>query len=113
MYSQKAHCVDGARSFEILLGSHNIRVDEPFRTQINATEYYLHPGWNTFNLRNDVGLIKLPKPVNYTNIIRPICLPMMGGNSDHVGEVEILSGWGRSSDSNEIFYTTYISSKYS
>ena len=56
---------------------------------------------------------QIAKTIDYTNIIRPICLPK-GGNFDRVGEVKILSGWGPSSDSNkQQFHTTKISNKNS
>ena len=49
-------------------GAHNVRVDEPFRTIVDATEYYIHPGWDNYNSRNDIALIKLPTPVNFTGM---------------------------------------------
>lgn len=49
-------------------GAHNVRVDEPFRTIVDATEYFIHPGWDNYNSRNDIALIKLPTPVNFTGI---------------------------------------------
>ena len=57
-----------------MLGAHNVRsASEPGRIEMNATEYSVHPNWNSYTLRNDVALIKLPKPVTFNGIsILPI-----------------------------------------
>jgi secreted trypsin-like serine protease len=62
-----AHCADGGRSFEVILGAHNMNIVEPTQVRITATQYTLHPEWNSTNyFQNDVALIKLPTPVSFT-----------------------------------------------
>ena len=34
-----------------------------------------HPNYDPYTTNNDVALLRLPKPINYTDYIRPICLP--------------------------------------
>ncbi|XP_038206756.1 CLIP domain-containing serine protease 14D-like [Zerene cesonia] len=57
----------------------------------------LHPKFNKSNKVYDIGIIKLAKPVNFTDTIRPICLP----SSPYVSRLDnsfdidyIAAGWG-------------------
>jgi hypothetical protein len=50
--------------FDVYLGAHNVRVTEPTRLEIRATEKYINPNWNPNTLNGDVALIKLPAPVD-------------------------------------------------
>lgn len=61
-------CADGAVFFNIMLGAHNVRLaSEPTRVEINnVTTYTLHPEWKPNIIRNDVAIIKLPKPITFT-----------------------------------------------
>jgi hypothetical protein len=43
-----------------------MNIVEPTQVRITATQYTLHPEWNSANLQNDVALIKLPTPVSFT-----------------------------------------------
>jgi len=48
----------------------------------------------------DIALLKLDKPINFTETIRPICLPKHGENVP-VGKHCRAAGWGRISKFNE------------
>lgn len=61
-----AHCTDGARRFSLLFGAHDRSVAEPSQVTVVPTEYAFHPGWNPSTLANDIALIKLPTPINFT-----------------------------------------------
>ncbi|KAI9558942.1 chymotrypsin-like protein [Daphnia sinensis] len=92
-----AHCTDGGSSFEVILGAHNKNIVEPTQVRIMATEYTMHPRWNSARLQNDVALIRLPTPVSFTAEIAPICL-VPNTEEDHVGDMLLASGWGLDSD---------------
>ena len=50
---------------------------------------------------NDVGLVKLPENVPYSENIRPICLPLkMSQNEDIDGRFMVAAGWGKTSNGN-------------
>ena len=55
---------DRAAYFDVYLGAHNVRVTEPERLEIRATEKYIHPNWRPALLTGDIALIKLPSPVD-------------------------------------------------
>ncbi|XP_057368910.1 brachyurin-like [Daphnia carinata] len=97
-----AHCADNAIFFNILLGSHNVRLsaaEEPTRVEVRSTQYTVHPEWGPIRIVNDVALIRLPTPIEFTPEIQPICLaPSTEG--DHVGDMLHISGWGKPSDAS-------------
>ena len=50
---------------------------------------------------NDVGLVKLPKKVTYSEYIRPICLPLKKSQNEEIdGRFMVAVGWGKTSDGN-------------
>jgi len=92
-----AHCTDGGRSFEVILGAHNKNIVESTQVRIIPSQFTMHPRWNSNKLQNDVALIKLPTPVSFTPEIAPICLAP-NTEPDHVGDILLASGWGLDSD---------------
>ncbi|CAG4986745.1 unnamed protein product [Colias eurytheme] len=56
-----------------------------------------HPMFNIRNRTHDIGIIKLAKPVNFTETIRPICLPTTPyiARQDYSFDVDyVTAGWG-------------------
>ncbi|XP_048515555.1 uncharacterized protein LOC105686124 [Athalia rosae] len=105
-----AHCVESTAEvavtgIEVVVGAHDMvrRLDTGFR--VNAKRWFTHENWDTKNLRNDIALIVLEKPLEYTDRVQPIRLPKLSyANFTHVGRIATVSGWGRDSD-----YATGIS----
>lgn len=97
-----AHCVDGASSWDVILGSHNLDAfSEPHRIVASSANGILHPDWNPNTLANDIALIKLDSPIEFNDYIRPACLPAYSDASDNlVGESVTATGWGKLSDSS-------------
>ena len=95
-----AHCADGATYADILLGALNVREpDEANMVEITSYEMTLHPGWSASDLSNDLALITLPSPVEFTDYIVPICLPPAAETADE-GEWMTVVGWGKPSDAS-------------
>ncbi|XP_046734117.1 brachyurin-like [Diprion similis] len=96
-----AHCVDVAVSAEVVLGAQYIREDESTQVVLQVAEIIVHENWDTRNIRNDLALLRLPSPIQFSERIQPIRLP----SRSQVGETfasdtGIVSGWGRDSDSS-------------
>jgi len=92
-----AHCTDGAQSFRLTFGAHDISTTEPTQVTVDATRYTIHPNWDPNTLAGDMSIIILDTPVTYTARIAPICL--IGSNApDYVGADLTVSGWGKPSD---------------
>nr|XP_027237414.1 transmembrane protease serine 12-like [Penaeus vannamei] len=43
--------------------------------RVRSTDFAMHPDYDAYNIYNDIAVIKLPKAVTFTDVIRPICLP--------------------------------------
>jgi secreted trypsin-like serine protease len=60
-------CVDGAILFTIQLGSNKLSGDDAYRVTVATSNYVLHPDYNPLTLENDIGLIELRMPVEFTS----------------------------------------------
>ena len=53
--------------------------------------YYIGVGYNSLTLLNDIALIKLKSPLNFTDSVQPACLPTQNqGHYDGVLKVKII-----------------------
>lgn len=96
-----AHCVqdDPKISFsqpgtwEAYLGLHIQRKIDSKVVQRNIKQIIPHPYYNHYTFDNDIALMELSKPVEYSDYIKPICLP----SPQHVfasGSTVWITGWG-------------------
>ncbi|MCL4125147.1 UNVERIFIED_CONTAM: hypothetical protein GTU68_023496 [Idotea baltica] len=91
-----AHCVDSATvdDFWITLGDHHkYDPDETDEVTMRASEVIIHADWDTNTIRNDIALIKLSSPVEFTDTISPVCLPY--SELSISGQTGYAIGWGR------------------
>ncbi len=89
-----AHCVDGADNMTVFLGAHNVReASEEGRLEIVAKKWFPHPQWSQIRIKNDIGLIELPEPIEFNDIIRPICLPSYSDESDNFAGLDVRIDW--------------------
>merc|ERR1711887_168420 len=97
-----AHCTMDASSMRVMLGAHNVReASEGGRIEVVTTDFFTHPGWSQFNLHNDLALVHLPYALNFTEKIRPVCLPgHLEAGTAWDGEEAVASGWGKPTDSS-------------
>uniref|UniRef100_A0A6P7FVI1 Chymotrypsin-like elastase family member 2A n=1 Tax=Diabrotica virgifera virgifera TaxID=50390 RepID=A0A6P7FVI1_DIAVI len=85
----------------IVLGKYGFWVDGKNEQTFKATKIIVHEGFNRSSFFNDISIIKLDRPTQYTKWVRPICL-WEGDTSrtsivNHVGTV---AGWDRDSNTN-------------
>ena len=60
----------------------------------NVSDYTVHPTWETHDmLGSDVAVLTLTSPVQYSDKVKPICLPSNPGQN-YVGKVAVASGFG-------------------
>jgi len=97
------HCADGASSVNVMLGAHNVRETvEDGRLEIASNEIFTHENYNGLTIRNDVGLVHLPEPVQFTDWIRPICLPSYSEWNSTWYHLDMqISGWGKPTDQSD------------
>ena len=71
-----AHCAKDRQEFRVIAGAHNWHdVDEPHRQEFVSYESVVHPYYGYGYNRNDIALIKLPRPATFNTFVRPACLP--------------------------------------
>jgi len=93
-----AHCVyDGTSRLEIVAGAHdldNSRATGQQKSKVTGKySVKYHPAYDSQSTRNDIAIIKLDTPINFTSTIQPACLPqaeeIVADNAD-----AIVAGWG-------------------
>ncbi|XP_055515419.1 proproteinase E-like [Leucoraja erinacea] len=90
------HCISSGRSYRVVLGEYDRRVDEGSEEVIDAAKIFVHPQWNPSCLAcgNDIALIKLTKPATLSDKVKPACIPPAGEIFEN-GFPCIVTGWGR------------------
>jgi len=69
---------------------------DPDAVYASVSHVILHADYNISNYHNDIGLLRLTTPVQYTDSILPICLPSPTVNLDQF-KVCVNTGFGRTS----------------
>ncbi|XP_053271940.1 chymotrypsinogen A [Pleuronectes platessa] len=89
-----AHCITGSgRNVTVYLGRFNQSGPNPNEVSRTIAQAKCHPSYNTLTFNNDICLLKLSSPVNFTNYIQPVCLA--DANSIlHSGVSTWVAGWG-------------------
>ncbi|XP_067616190.1 trypsin-1 [Eurosta solidaginis] len=98
-----AHCVKKLRKskIRIIFGDHDQHItSESNAIQRAVTAIIKHRNFNPDSYNNDIALLKLRKPLTFSKIIRPICLPRY--NYDPAGRIGIVVGWGRTSEGGDL-----------
>jgi secreted trypsin-like serine protease len=89
------HCVEDGVRFSVQLGSHTLATNDANRVVLTANTSVLHPDFDSMTLQNDVGLIKLNEPVQFSDYISTIFLP----STDLQSDAAVTSiGWGQTDD---------------
>ncbi|XP_072767324.1 serine protease 1 [Anoplolepis gracilipes] len=88
-----AHCLNQIpiNNFIVKAGKRNIKIVESTEQTVEVEQAFVHEKYSTRNFGNDIGLIKLKTPLNFTKEIQPIELPQ--AESEPTG-VAYLCGWG-------------------
>ncbi|CAB3387826.1 Hypothetical predicted protein [Cloeon dipterum] len=97
-----AHCCDGARSFDVLLGANNPDIFEPRRETVTATRFTKHEKYRSSILDYDVCIIHLDGVVSGEGIAT-IRLPSRSQAKKleiFKGSTATVSGWGSTSNAS-------------
>jgi len=91
-----AHCVihNVASSITVVLGKHKQSTPGAYEQKRQASEIRVHPHYGLTSLiSNDVALVKLASPVQFSDVIRPLCLPVQDAPIPS-GQTCVTIGWG-------------------
>ncbi|XP_043942152.1 serine protease 27-like [Protopterus annectens] len=92
-----AHCFnrfDAEYMFQVKIGSHQLLGTNVHEISRGVSAIMIHEDFTDSPYRNDMALLQLDESVNFTDYIRPVCLP----NASLVfpdGKMCWVTGWGR------------------
>ncbi|XP_058067244.1 collagenase-like [Anopheles bellator] len=88
-----AHCLQGVESVEVHLGAvdFNDNTDDG-RLVLVSESFFHHDRYNPIFVVNDVGLVRLPEKVPFSERVQPV--RRATGQEDFAGRLAVLSGWG-------------------
>ncbi|XP_040580289.1 uncharacterized protein [Lepeophtheirus salmonis] len=105
-----AHCLDTsyAKSYRVRLGNADLNIhnwvrqaymenDKSGENEITSAikRTYLHPRFVMHRPYFDIGLAETERYIEFTDYVRPICLPFHPSNDEaHVNDLVIIAGWG-------------------
>ncbi|KAM7388448.1 hypothetical protein PAMP_024621 [Pampus punctatissimus] len=95
-----AHCQ--AKSYEVLLGVHNIYGDGIQRVAVDQT--FPRNDYNKSGYKNDIMLLKMRSKAHFSNYVKPIALAGQGS----LPKTCIVSGWGSTESSNGYMSTVLL-----
>ncbi|KAJ8916592.1 hypothetical protein NQ315_000236, partial [Exocentrus adspersus] len=88
-----AHCLNfDPDKVEVTLGAHNLN-NLSTALVMTSTSYRYHKDYNGTTYQYDVGLIRLPKNVTFTDQIRPVVLA--NGTNQFADASGTIIGWGQ------------------
>ena len=76
----------------IVFGDVDLRENSPSHLEVEIERVYIHPMYNTISSWNDLAVLKLATPVNFTDYVRPIC-SQHGSNGTTYSSC-YTAGWG-------------------
>lgn len=91
-----AHCLIGfpKGAYLIRLGDHHSEITEDSEIEVFIDNWYIHEDFRKGqHMNNDIAVILLKAPVQFTNYIQPVCLPPKDAFYEP-GLNCTISGWG-------------------
>jgi len=76
---------------------------DPDAVYVNISHVIPHPGYGGF-LKDDIALIRVAEPIEYTDTILPICLPSPNVNLDQF-KVCVVTGFGSTSFRGSCYFS--------
>lgn len=86
-----------ARQMVVRLGEHHLlNSDGKGIQEYKVTSLKPHPQFQRHGFYNDIGVVRLARPVQFSDYIQPVCLPHSRASSSKpmVGVMATVVGWG-------------------
>uniref|UniRef100_A0A3Q3VL02 Peptidase S1 domain-containing protein n=1 Tax=Mola mola TaxID=94237 RepID=A0A3Q3VL02_MOLML len=93
-----AHCI--LSRWTIYLGRHTQSGPNNDEVSRSVTQIIIHPDYNSTTFNNDITLMKLSSPINFTDKIKPICLAS-STSQFHKSTSCWATGWGNINKNGE------------
>ncbi|XP_065805957.1 putative serine protease 42 [Labrus bergylta] len=97
-----AHCFFSASptDWQVSLGRQNLQGENPNEVTKSVDTIILHPNYDSVTSDNDIALLRLSTPVQFTDYIRPVCLAA-GDSTFNNGTDSWVTGWGAVQEGGE------------
>jgi hypothetical protein len=93
-----AHCtaaITAGATVYITAGDHDISTStETASINVKIVEIKQHKSYNSQNFDNDISLLKLERPLTFSDTIMPVCLPFNYATTSWDGQMIMAGGWG-------------------
>lgn len=114
-----AHCLVGFAkgAYFVRLGDYNSEQVEEHEIEAFIEDWYIHEEFRRgHHMNNDIAIVVIKHPIQYTNYIQPVCLPKK--HMEYVsGQNCTISGWGSiqygKSSKNRKIVLALVSSSFS
>ncbi|XP_072047063.1 chymotrypsinogen B-like [Amphiura filiformis] len=100
-----AHCVESGSTFGLTARFGVLKQSEnlPYEQERNVTRVIIHPAYTYFDDRNDIALLQLESPVEFSDYVRPACV------ATDLNELStytncMAAGWGRTLEGDYYYY---------
>ncbi|XP_013776846.1 proclotting enzyme-like isoform X2 [Limulus polyphemus] len=92
-----AVCVDRGTptNFTVLLGQDNIKLHGSKRQELAVESFKIHEHHKHGSFENDLAILKLERPVEYSESISPVCLPYNLLKRNIGAKTAFVTGWGQ------------------
>ncbi|BFZ13073.1 hypothetical protein BsWGS_16111 [Bradybaena similaris] len=95
-----AHCFDLHRAgdrYEVIVGKYTFDLDVRDITEQRreVTSFIKHEQYDQARYWNDIAILKLASPLEFTASVSPACLP---SHSETLGQMCTVAGWGRTQE---------------
>ncbi|NWI11820.1 OVCH2 protein, partial [Crypturellus soui] len=91
-----AHCFKSKEPYRdvwtVVAGLHDL-AEQEYRQKRPVKELIIHPSFNKTTMDCDIALLRLAKPFEFNQHVRPACLPA-GGEAVQPSSVCVVTGWG-------------------
>ncbi|XP_076332019.1 trypsin-1-like [Tachypleus tridentatus] len=90
-----------ARNFSILLGQNHIETQDSKKQEIFLESLITHENFEPLRFENDLAILKLERPVEYSDSISPVCLPYNLSTKNIDAKTAYITGWGQTTPGGE------------
>jgi len=92
-----AHCflqMGNANQWTVVAGEHDLRRRSGREQTRRVLEIIRHPSYRGGISPGDMVLMRLDSPLQYNNVVQPVCIPSQGEMQDVTQRTCMLTGWG-------------------
>ncbi|XP_041347779.1 limulus clotting factor C-like isoform X2 [Gigantopelta aegis] len=97
-----AHCLKTYRRKQLRVELGKLHLETKDGENVQQREIkkiYRHPNYNSGNYDSDIALLRLKKPADLTNKVKPVCL-LSKPNIDSQSKNYVITGWGKTENEN-------------